>query len=57
MNQGLEVKTMTEYKVVQLAQKFSMSKMGQSLEDILNEHAKLGWKLKLVEGLFVIFEK
>ncbi len=48
---------MTEYKVVMMEQKLSISKMGVLLEEMLNGHAKLGWKLKQLEGLFVVFEK
>ncbi len=48
---------MTEYKVVELERKISMSKMCELLQSVLNEHAKLGWKLKVLEGPFVVLEK
>ncbi len=48
---------MTEYKVVMMERKLSLAKMGELLEETLNGHAKLGWKLKQIEEVFVIFEK
>ncbi len=48
---------MTEYKVVEVERKVSMSKMCELLQTVLNEQAKLGWKLKLLEGPFIVFEK
>lgn len=61
-----------EYKVAELREKMVGGKMsGGKLEDLLNEHARQGWRLKAitsaeikgrvgpggVEGLLVTFER
>lgn len=61
-----------EYKVVEVREKMIGGKMsGDKLEDLLNEHARQGWRLRAitateikgrvgpggVEGLLVTFER
>ncbi len=48
---------MTEYKVLTLEIKMSAAKTAAILEEMLNSQAKQGWKLREMEGPFVVFEK
>jgi hypothetical protein len=48
---------MTEYKVITMKRSSSPEKLGIELQEILNTHAKDGWKFKQMEGFFVFLEK
>lgn len=69
---GREERLMYTYRVVEMREKMVGGKMsGSNLEDLLNEHARQGWRLKAiistevkgrvgpggVEGLLVTFER